>query len=98
MGNGVRKASTVSWAVTPGPWTRRATLSGVQIVGANGAIVASTPCCDRQALADGALIVSAFTLLAACKSALEAIQRENCCTMRMVPELTSAIAEAEGAA
>lgn len=98
MGNGVRKASTVSWAGTPGPWERRATLSGVQVVGAAGAIVATTPCCDRQALTDGALLASAHDLLAACKSALEVIQRENCCTMRMVPELTAAIAKAEGLA
>lgn len=62
-----RKDSTTTMQPTPGPWTARANMSGVTIVNPDGIAVARTPCCDRQAVADGALLAAAPDLLAALK-------------------------------
>lgn len=62
MGN--RKSTTVLGACTPGPWHVRAGMQGVQIANTQGICVARTPCLDRQAQADGALIAAAPELLA----------------------------------
>jgi hypothetical protein len=58
-----RKDYPVPSVRTPGPWTARATMSGVTICNPDGVAVAKTPCCDRQALADGALLAASPELL-----------------------------------
>lgn len=68
MGN--RKDCVTPSARTPGSWTARSNMCGVTIVNDDGVAVAKTPCCDRQALADGALLAAAPDLLCALKDAL----------------------------
>lgn len=58
-----RKECVTPSARTPGPWTARSNLSGVTICNPEGVAVAKTPCCDRQAIADGALLAAAPELL-----------------------------------
>ena len=54
-----RKECATTTAPTPGPWHTRASMSGVQIFNDAGVCVAKTPCFDRQAQADGALLAAA---------------------------------------
>jgi hypothetical protein len=52
-----RKEYAAKPATTPGPWHTRAGMSGVQICNDAGVCVARTPCFDRQAQADGAVLI-----------------------------------------
>ncbi len=63
MGN--RKHCQGTTPPTPGPWHTRAGMSGVQITNDAGVCVAKTPCFDRQAQADGALLAASWDLLQA---------------------------------
>jgi len=73
MGN--RKDCTTTTAPTPGPWTARANMSGVTIVNPDGIAVARTPCCDRQEVADGALLAAAPDLLEHLTATMTALVR-----------------------
>jgi hypothetical protein len=70
-------------------------MSGVTIVNPEGIAVARTPCLDRQAQADGALLAAAPNLLAAAKLAADTMGREDFGTLTVLPILLAAIAEAE---
>lgn len=95
---GKRKDCVTPSARTPGPWTARATLSGVTICNPEGVAVAKTPCGDRQALADGALLAASHDLLAVAKELVEsaAYWSEYDVPPGIVGRLNSAIAKAEG--
>lgn len=91
-----RKDSTTTMQPTPGPWHTRTGMSGVQISNAAGICIARTPCLDRQAQADGALLAAAPNLLAAAKLAADTMGREDFGTLTVLPILLAAIAKAEG--
>lgn len=89
-----RKDSTTTMQPTPGSWTARANMSGVTIVNPEGIAVARTPCCDRQAVADGALLAAAPDLLAALKDL--ANRTDNLAIGPDYAAALRAIAKAEG--
>ena len=95
MGN--RKDSTTTMQPTPGPWTARANMSGVTIINPDGIAVARTPCCDRQAVADGALLAAAPDLLSVAKELEESASywSEYDVPLGIVGRLRDAIAKAE---
>lgn len=82
---------------TPGPWTARATMSGVTICNPEGVAVAKTPCCDRQAMADGALLAASHDLLSVAKELEESASywSEYDVPLGIVGRLRAAIAKAE---
>jgi hypothetical protein len=91
-----RKEYAAKPATTPGPWHTRAGMSGVQICNDAGVCVARTPCFDRQAQADGAVLAAALDLLDAAKLAADTMAREDFGTLTVLPILQAAIAKAEG--